>query len=112
MHVPELHGSVASEQIEISPPTQLLAHCELVNPDPRLNPHVESRETVPAAQQTGPAALPAQSTGPSHAHAMDPVIGQLVPPAWQVDPLALVLGASQHSCPAVQWTEPAAVKGQ
>jgi hypothetical protein len=102
VHVPELHGSVASEQIEISPDPQLVAQCDAVNPDPRLNPHVASRATVPFAQHTGPRELLAQSTGPSQSHWIEPVIGHVVPSVSHVDPSVLVLGASQHCCPAVQ----------
>jgi hypothetical protein len=112
VHVPELHGSVTSAQMETSPLTQPVAQCDPVKPEPRSKPHVESSATVPAAQQTGPAELAAQSTGPLHPHEMEPATGQVVPIAWHVEPLGVVLGVSQHSCPAVHLTEPVGVKGQ
>jgi hypothetical protein len=68
--------------------------------------------TVPAAQHTAPAELPAQSSGPSHAHVSEPVIGHAAPPAWQLDWSTDVLGASQHSSPGAQWIEPVGVNGQ
>jgi len=68
--------------------------------------------TAPTPQHTAPLALPTQSVGPLHSQVMEPAIGQVIPPAWQLELDGVVLGASQHSCPAVQWTEPVGVNGQ
>ena len=95
--MPAAQGSVGAAQMETSPATQLCAQWDPVNPVPRSNPHAGSIATVPAAQQTAPEALPAQSTGPLHSHASEPVTGHVVPAAWQVEPEGVVLGVSQHS---------------
>jgi hypothetical protein len=95
--VPEGHGSVVSEQIATSPAAQACAQCDPAKPEPRSNPHTLSSVTAPPAQHTLPAALPAQSTGPSHPHESEPVTGQAAPAGWHVEPLTTVLGVSQHS---------------
>ncbi len=104
------HGSLSVEQISTCPVPQLVAHCDPVKLEPRSNEHVESYETVPVAQQTGPAALPWQSSGSVHCHTSEPVIGHAEPAVWH-DDWSPVVG-SQHSCPAAQWTAPVGVNGQ
>jgi hypothetical protein len=104
VHVsPVGQGSVASVQIDTSFDEHEVPQCVAVKLLPRLKPQVESSATVPPTpQQTGPAGLPAQSTGPSHCQAMEPTMGH-VPGSWHVELLGLVLGASQHCCPEEQW---------
>lgn len=65
----------------------------------------------PTAQQTDPAAFPSQSSGSAHAQSSEPVMGHVAPASSHVEPVP-PLGASQHSCPAAQWTAPVAVNGQ
>jgi len=104
------HGSLAAEQIAICPAPQLVAHCDPVNPVPRLNPQVESNDVAPVAQHTSPASFPWQSSGSTQPHVIEPTTGHAAPAGWhdETDPS----GASQHCWPARQWTAPSAVKGQ
>jgi hypothetical protein len=106
------HGSVVAAQIVCSPSAQLVAQWAPVKPVPRSKPHVGSGATVPAPQHTEPAAFPTQSTGPLQFHASEPATGQAAPSAWHVEPLATVLGVSQHSWADAQWMAPTVVKGQ
>ena len=96
--------SLCESQIETSPEAQDCAQCAPVKPVPRSKPHAGSSATVPDAQQTCPAALFAQSRGPSHSHESQPGSGQLEPAARQVEVLPASAGPSQQilSCSAVE----------